>query len=61
MVIVHAALGYCWCENLGKNTTSREVSDIVRKLILKLRIPYTVRMEGGPEFQDPFHETPKRI
>ena len=46
LVMANAARGFCWCELLGKKTTSKEVPDIVRRLFLKLCILYTVQMDG---------------
>ena len=54
LVIANAASGYCWCEYLGKYTTSKDVLDMVRKLFLKLSILFTVQMDGGLEFHGPF-------
>ena len=54
LVIANAASGYCWCEYLGKYTTSKDVLDMVRKLFLKLSILFTVQMDGGLEFHGSF-------
>ena len=37
-VIANIVSGYCLCEILGKNTYSKQVSDIVRKMFLKFGI-----------------------
>ena len=49
LVVADTASGYCWCKYLGKRTTSREVSDRVRMLFLKLGIMYMVWMDIGPK------------
>ena len=54
LVIADTASAYCWCEYLGKHTTSKEVTVMVRKLFVKMGILYNIQMDGGPEFCGPF-------
>ena len=39
IIIADDSGGYVWCENMGKHTTSKEVSNLVQKLFFKLEIP----------------------
>lgn len=61
LVVADGALGYCWWKSLRKHTTSKKVSDILTKLILKLGIPYNVQMDRGPKFWGPFQELDKEF
>ena len=56
LIIVDSMCGYMLCENMGKHTTSKEISNVVRKLFFKLGISYSVHSDGDPEFRGPFQE-----
>ena len=56
LAVANLDSGYYFCEPLGKKTSSKQVSDIVRKIFIKMGIPFHVRMDGGSHFRGPFNE-----
>ena len=56
LIIVDGMSGYIWCENMGKHTSFKEVSNVVLKLFFKLGIPYSINFDGRPEFRGPIQE-----
>ena len=56
LVVADLDSGYYFCEPLGMKTSLKQVSDIVKKIFIKMGIPFHVRMDGGPHFRGPFNE-----
>ena len=50
------AMGFSFCEPLGKHTTCKDTTDKMKKMFESFGYPSSIRFDGGPHFAKEFRQ-----